>query len=238
VSDTVASLRRQFVEADRKEAHSGEYEDWLAWQRLGAAYFVMTHPESAPYHNLDPQRLPTVQEIRALADQLNHAMDGVSSTWRIWPWTNARIEHSARVAWFHELMTALYSPVAVALSEVRHGETARLETLLRFLEADPYCHRSGYMKADIINALTRVPVTDRDRIRLRSVLIDVLGKPTKREFRRYVRLARYLDSEDLRATLTDLASGHGSDAARHATWILSELPRQGHADPPVGRNQR
>jgi hypothetical protein len=226
VNESLVSLRRKFVDADRKHAQSGQYDDWLAWQQLGADYFVNRHPTSATYRTLDPQRSPTVEEIRALAEQLNHAMDGVPTGWRISAWDDERIEHSSRVAWFHELMTALYSPVYVALSDARHGETAHIETLIRFLEADPYCYRSGYMKADIINAITRLSLTDGDRLRLGKILLDVLGRPTKREFRRYIRLAKYLDSDDLRATLAKIAGNRGSDASRHATWILTELQRQ------------
>jgi hypothetical protein len=223
VTEDLAGLRTKFVEADRKHAHSSQYEDWLAWQQLGADYFVTRYPASARYRNLDPQRSPGVEELRALAEELNQARDGVPSGWRIGAWDDQRIEHSSRVAWFHELMAGLYAPVEIALSDLRRGDTSRLETLIRFLEADPYCHRSGDMKADIINAITRVTIGDRDRNRLRNVLLDLLHKPAKREFRQYVRLAKYLDDPELRAALTERVQSADQPAARQAGWILTAL---------------
>jgi hypothetical protein len=70
-------------------------------------------------------------------------MTDVPTTWRLARPSLAKAEHLARVGWFHELYAALYGPIEHAVKHVEGGDAAAVETLVRFLEADVYCHRSG-----------------------------------------------------------------------------------------------
>jgi hypothetical protein len=120
----------------------------------------------------------------------------------------------------------LYAPVAKAFESARTGDPSSIETLVRFLEADPYCFRSGYMKADIIHRLTRIDLDESTRRRLRDVLFAAIENPTRREFRRHIRLARYLEDKEMRSRLDALANSGREPAARHAGWIKTELDRK------------
>ena len=228
------AARHRFVDVMvRHEGERAQGNDrlWPEWQATGAEYWVQKHPELAPYRGMDPRRVLTHGEIGELAELLRQAMDGVPQTWRLEARDDLLIERSAQVAWFHELLTSLYAPVDFAWRRVRGGDPAGRETLLRFLEADPDCHRSGYWKADIIDALTRLDLSDDDQRRLSQVLLAVVRKPPRREFRRYIRLARYLDNSEIRDALAGLAATGQEPAARNATWVLQGLRAHGPLRP-------
>jgi hypothetical protein len=109
---------------------------------------------------------------------------------------------------------------------VRHvegGDAAAVETLVRFLEADVYCHRSGYQKADAIRFLTRARLSVESERRLRDVVLAVVDDFDRREFRSYIRLARRVDDESLRAALRRRAFSDHRRTSRHARWVLKGL---------------
>lgn len=219
----VEQARKRFIDADERHLRSNKHEDWVAWQKTGAAYWALQHPEVAHIRNADSQRVLSLREIDELAELLRRSMDGVPATWRLQPWSDERVQHSAQVTWFHELMSALYGRLWRAFEQLRAGKIEGLEPLLRFLEADPYCFRSGYAKAEIIHLLTQLDLDDTAQRRLEGVLFSVLEKPTRREFRKYVRLARYLDSVELRQQLTLLSASRAQPTRRHARWLLEGL---------------
>jgi hypothetical protein len=191
------------------------------WLTAGSAYWVATHPELKKFAGLDPNRLPEVEEIVALAGLVNEANRGVHRLISLNP---ARgIEYAAQLAWFYDVMGSLYEPFAIALNRVRGEGWLGIEPLIRFLEADPLCFRSGYFKADCIDALTRIELGPEQRARLLAVLLNRLQKPTTAEFRHYVRLARYLDTSELRHVLEATAGSNVQPSNRQARWILDGL---------------
>ena len=192
-------------------------------RETGVDYWLHKHPKLARYRALDPDRLPDVSEIVELSEQIRHGLDGVPRDWRGHKADKAFVEHSAQVAWFHELLRVFYGPIRNALVKARTGDNSSVETLVRFLEADPYCFRSGYSKADAINALTRLDLGEAERLRLRKVLLSAVDKPARREFRRYIRLARFLDDPALRAALTSRTQSKSEPGARNASWVLEGM---------------
>lgn len=120
-------------------------------------------------------------------------------------------------------MAGLYGPVDHAIGRVEDGDADGIETLVRFLEADVYCDRSGYVKADAIRVLTRAKLDEQTTARLRGVVLAVVDGPDRREFRSYVRLARRVDSEELRAELRVRLDSASRRTARHAGWVLAGL---------------
>lgn len=199
------------------EAHLGS-ASWGEWQRAATDYWLLLHPDLARYRRGDPNRTPTIEEFRELAERVmdsSHGKRGLG--------TSDYSEQEARVGWFHEVLAALYEPVRLAIERVREGDGAGVETLVRFLEADVYCFHSGYMKAEAIRFLVRMPL-DPVRIgRLRRVVLDAVEGYDRREFRAYVRLARRVDSDELRASLTPLLEAHDPRKRRHAEWMLAGL---------------
>jgi hypothetical protein len=146
--------------------------------------------------------------------------------------SDAKVEHLARTGWFHELMDGLYAPVLDAMRRLRRGDRSGLETLVRFLEADVYCFRSGYTKAAVIHRITQVDLDESTKERLRGVVLEVVDGHDRTEFRKYIRLARYVDSPDLRAALRERAATATWAPRRHAEWVLTAL---GETPPPRAR---
>jgi hypothetical protein len=210
------------VDADAAKQLTADGAVWDAWQRAAVEYWLLQHPELGRFRRGDPLATPTVTEFHARADQVVNALGGVPPTWRLASPSPERAEHLARVGWFHELLAGLYEPIESSIQRAGTDPDAR-ETLVRFLEADVYCDRSGYVKADVIRALTRIELDVRTTGRLRSVVLDIVDGVDRREFRSYVRLARRVDGDELRAPLRDRLGSGKSRTARHARWVLEGL---------------
>ncbi len=216
------AFQRMLEADDRKNADPRNNEAWDAWQRAATDYWVLRHPDLARYRRSDPLRTPTVSELRDLAQLVSRAMDDIPHDWRLQPASAEKAERLARVGWFHELGAALYGPVVSALGRVP-GDAAATETLVRFLEADVYCFRSGYLKADVIDVLKRVDLDAGATSRLRRVVLEVVDSYDRREFRAYCRLARKVDGEELRGPLRDRLTWSNPHVPRRAHWVLEAL---------------
>lgn len=197
--------------------------DWAAWQRAATDYWLLLHPDDARFRRGDPAATPTIDQMRGFAERISLATKGVPSTWRLDPRSPERDLYLARVGWWHELGAALYEPIRHSIQRVSRGDSPGVETLVRFLEADVYCHRSGYMKADVIRFLTRTELDVAIEDRLREVVLAAVDGRDRREFKAYIRLARRVDSERLRQDLTSRAGSSMPRSARHAQWMLAGL---------------
>ena len=131
------------------------------------------------------------------------------------------------IARFRAAVEAAYPPGFwddVAL--LANGDTDGLETAIRFLEADPYFDRSGYVKADLLRLIKRLPLDLEQMTRFRAVVIDAVERRGGREFRGYCRLARRLDGAELRGALAKQARSGDAAIRRRAGWMLKVLGAQ------------
>jgi hypothetical protein len=101
-----------------------------------------------------------------------------------------------------------------------------IESLIAFLENDPWTFGSGYIKADIIRLLRKLDLTPKQSEQLRKVLLTIVDKRDRREFRHYCRLACKLDSMALRRELTRRLQSMDKGVSRRARWMLDYLQRQ------------
>lgn len=106
---------------------------------------------------------------------------------------------------------------------VRAGGPHGVNDALTFLEADPWCFRSGYAKERLLDALGHVELDAEQRRRGAGVVRGWVRGPDRREFRRVGRLARPL-ADDVRAFLEETTRAADPVAARHASWLLADLP--------------
>ncbi|MCK9904364.1 hypothetical protein MXD63_30495 [Frankia sp. Cpl3] len=90
-----------------------------------------------------------------------------------------------------------YSPFDHAAKALRSGETQEVETAVQFLEADPWCFRSGYMKAELMHRLANGPDLDTHHHRLHDVVGRRLTDPQPRLLRHTARLAAAVWDDDL-----------------------------------------
>jgi Leucine Rich repeat len=117
------------------------------------------------------------------------------------------------------------------LNLLQHGDLRGLETAVRFLEADPWLFRSGYVKERILRRLRRISLSEEYRSRLRHVILQVIQGQDRREFREYCRLARIVDTPAWRETVLALLDHENLVVRRHAMWVLDALRRPPSIEP-------
>lgn len=136
--------------------------------------------------------------------------------------------HGSAAAIFRSAIERAYPPgFWDDYRRLKGGHPEAPEAVVRFLEADPWFFRSGYIKADLIRFLRRLEFPQDLATRLRRVVLAVVDRGDRREFRRYCRLARSVDAPDLREGLA-LRLGHDDPAVRRrARWVLDALEKTG-----------
>ena len=72
---------------------------------------------------------------------------------------------------------------------LRTSDRAAIEDAVLYLEVDPWYFRSGYLKERLIRGLKAASLSEKDRLRLRHVVWNVVRGRNRRELRRYCSLA-------------------------------------------------
>jgi hypothetical protein len=110
------------------------------------------------------------------------------------------------------------------LKEVQELDGEWRENAVTFLEVNPRYFRSGYDKAQLLRYLKRADLSQKHKYRLKTVLLDVVGRPSGVEFRQYCQLAARLVSKDLTVALSKLVTSEDEGIRRRASWMMA------HAD--------
>jgi hypothetical protein len=167
----------------------------------------------------------TFASILRSAERLRRACADVTETFAHradGPGRHAAWEQATRR--LHQAESAMYPGAFRAMIErLAAGESDALEPALVFLEADPWCFRSGYAKERIAQLLARHRPDPPQRARIERVLLHVVDVGDRREFRRFCRLARSTAGEQLVDGLRQRLLGGDRDVARRALLMLSEL---------------
>jgi hypothetical protein len=132
-------------------------------------------------------------------------------------WLNAIKAFNAAYARVYPEDLRLFEQGALPVSDVDTAE------ILDFLEADPVFFRSGYMKESLLGELKRRTLDRREVERLQGIILNVIRKPDRREFRRYCRVATSVDDQDFRQKVRSLEDADDADVRRRATWVLDAL---------------
>jgi len=134
---------------------------------------------------------------------------------------NRREEYEhARSLLIYTLARAFPPGFSEGLVGLMAGKTENVEIYIRFLELDPYFFGSGYAKAYLIRYLKWLPFTTSQQRRLQDVVLNVVKKGCRREFRSYCHWARYVQTPAwLQEVEAQLASWDPNLALR-AQWIL------------------
>jgi hypothetical protein len=163
-------------------------------------------------------RLRAALELfRAVDAEMDAAIahrDDNAAAWATWEEATRRWADALSVM----LPDGAFDPVAV-----RAGDPEAIDRAISFLEVDPWFHRSGYLKDDLVRALRQVDLGPGAATRLRVVLLAVTDVGDRREFRGYCRLARRIADEALVAALLDRLRGDDVRIARRALWMLDAL---------------
>ena len=213
------------LERARQSPTHDDREAWPSWQQAATEAWLATHPEDRWLRRPPVGPRPTADEIARRGERLRTAMLGIWPTWRIEPDSPERARAEAQVGFFHEQMAGLHGPIFDALRSVRGSSASGddLEVLVRFLEADVYCHRSGYATSDIIRAVRRATLSDSLAAHLRHVVLVAVEGHDRREFRAFCRLAATVADDWLVDQLDQRLRSGQARTVRHARWVLDAI---------------
>lgn len=125
---------------------------------------------------------------------------------------------------YHRAQEAAYPPgFWEDVAKVRAGDAAGLETVIRFLEADPYFFGSGHVKENLLRYLKKFTFSPADRTRLEAVIVSVVRRHNHAEFTEYRRLARHLDSPALRTQLAECLQSDDQAVSWRARWMVAGI---------------
>lgn len=116
--------------------------------------------------------------------------------------------------------------------KLKSGDAAGLESAVRFLEADPYFFRSGYIKVSLIRGIKPPMLKPNDAKRLQNVVVSLVNRRDDRDFRAFCKLARKVDGPELREQLSQRLTSRNPDASpnldvrRRARWVLEALAQK------------
>jgi hypothetical protein len=156
------------------------------------------------------------------------------------PWITGDVEFGSWLHWHWTAMRAVYpSEFWRGVSAMADGEVNGVEPALVFLEADPWCFRSGYAKQTIARLMRKVVLTEPQRDRLLVALLNGVTKGPRWEFREYCKTARAFATPEFRIQLRQLSAGSRgrprprlnslmaprSGVQERAQWMLEKLDR-------------
>lgn len=112
--------------------------------------------------------------------------------------------------------------------EVRLQEPHAIEHAIVFLEADPWCHRSGYEKQWILRALAHADLSPTQLLRIEAALLHLL-RLDRREVTDAFYFVRHRRSPAMKPALRSLLMDHDNEVAAKALRALlaARRPRLG-----------
>ncbi|HLI68014.1 MAG TPA: hypothetical protein VKU90_16740 [Caulobacteraceae bacterium] len=108
-------------------------------------------------------------------------------------------------------------------NDLKAGDADSIDPMIDFLEADPMFFRSGYIKADVLRWINRLPLTTTQMRRLQAVVVGVTERRGGREFRRYCNLARRLEDTEFRLQIERLRGHADAAVRRRANWVVGRM---------------
>jgi hypothetical protein len=197
-----------------------------AWTKASVDYYLALHPDEVKWRRTGAEDgIPSVEQIRPRSVVADRAGKAVPGRGRIDPDPERHDDWSAHLGWFDETWSAVFTDAfRAAVAALKAGDPGGLEYGVRFLEADPWCFRSGYFKARLIPAIARFDLDELMRRRLARVVLAVVDDPRRRrEIREYGTLARAAATPGLRGQLQKRAAAANPQIQFNARRILEKL---------------
>jgi hypothetical protein len=113
--------------------------------------------------------------------------------------------------------------MARALGELQIGNARGLETIISFLQRDEYRFRSGYAKELAWRLLTRAPLTERQKERLRTIALEYLRRRMQREFWYMCRFICRIADTQFRSRVEELTKSKDKLIGRRALLLNAYL---------------
>lgn len=157
-------------------------------------------------------RAAEVELLHLALHRAYDARDGSAAANKRW--------HEAATA-FQSAVQAFYAPYEAVLEGVRAGRRDAIEEATRFLVADPWCFRSGYLKAELMHALANTLLPSHVLEALREVVLNRIVDRQPRLLRYATQLAASLWDQELEAKVTRLEVEGSPEQRRAAAQLRS-----------------
>jgi hypothetical protein len=173
---------------------------------------------------LDANSIATMTSVfQANAKKINELHSKIRETYAI-----REKGSDERRAWekaasdFREHYNGLAFPSGLDRQQIRLKklDPHAIEMAIQFLEADPWFFRSGYIKEEFTRRLKRAKLTGDQIARLNTVILSMVEREGRREFRSFCRLARAIHTPELIAELHDLIESPDEDISRRAEFMM------------------
>ena len=158
------------------------------------------------------ERAAKLEELKV---RLRHAYDARDGSGA------ADAEWSEAAAAFRVAVAAFYEPYDVVLTGVKAGRPDAIEAATEFLVEDPWCFRSGYLKAELMHALANAHLPVHVTADLRQVVLRRVSAPQPRLLRYAGQLAANLWDDELEAELRRLAAVGSSGERLAAARVIA-----------------
>jgi len=156
------------------------------------------------------------------AAELRRLRDEVHRQWGIERRSPAHVE-AARI--FRERYDALAFPAGLSkqIGALKRLEPPAVEMAIRFLEADPWFHRSGYIKQEFVQRLKHAALSSEQMDRLRAVIERSLSNGTGRVASHLARLAPAVRSDSFIRSINLHSFSKDREVRRRAAQVLRVL---------------
>ena len=148
---------------------------------------------------------------------------------------------------FHESYDQLAFPGGLTewLGQLEANDPAAIEDAVLFLEFDPFFFRSGYIKEFVLEHLRWASLDQDHKLRFEHVVLArIRDAKTKREFRRYCRLAPFVTDPEFSEEIAKIAvrleqcqSGLSGSSSTSSKGFLTRRSH-GHLRHPAGEGAR
>jgi hypothetical protein len=165
-------------------------------------------------------RRPNIFESNAA--ELRRLHDEMHRQWGIQRGSPAHVD-AARV--FRERYDALGFPAGLSkqIEALKGLEPPAVEMAIRFLEADPWFHRSGYIKEEFALRLKHASLLPEQRDRVRAVIERSLSNGTGRVASHLARLAPAVRSDSFIRSINLYSFSKDGEVRRRAAQVLRVL---------------
>lgn len=102
-----------------------------------------------------------------------------------------------------------------------------IQMAISWLETDPFTRNSGYMKEKIMRRLCRMPMSQDQEERIRKLLLRLITRGPRQDFKYSCRLARRVDNEEFRSMLRQFLSRPEPQVASGAKRMLAACETKG-----------
>ena len=124
---------------------------------------------------------------------------------------------------FHKAYDSLAFPYGLenSLKLLKKQDPQAIQSAIDFLQADPYFHRSGYIKEKVARILKQVSLSPDQIEELQAVMLASIDLEGRREFLEYCRLARKLSDKQFIQQLEKIIKEASSPGAlQRATQMM------------------